>query len=117
MEEELLHLLRGFAEQMAVTFYILNALDEAPARIQLELMEKLSSLNVKLLITSGPMKVIEMQIPDAHCFPIIPRDEDLDLHIAKEISRSADLRALLATSDAAWRDEIVSTIKRKAGGM
>ncbi|KAH6901147.1 ankyrin repeat-containing domain protein [Coprinopsis sp. MPI-PUGE-AT-0042] len=53
-ESELLHLLRLFTVLIEATFYFLDALDEAPPGVQLDLLEKLSSLNVKLFITSRP---------------------------------------------------------------
>ncbi|KAH6905009.1 hypothetical protein BKA70DRAFT_1431583 [Coprinopsis sp. MPI-PUGE-AT-0042] len=74
-EEELLFLLQRFTAMMSVTFYVLDALDEAPT------------------------------------------DKDIELHIAKEISRSAEFRAILGPANAALRDEIVSTIKQKCRGM
>jgi hypothetical protein len=116
-EDELLLLLQCFKEKMAVTFYIIEALDKAPPSMQLELVGKLASLNVKLLITSRPMEVVQMHFPKAHCFAITPRDEDLDLHTSKEISRSAELRALLLPTETTLREEFFTTIRRKARGM
>ncbi|KAH6903527.1 hypothetical protein BKA70DRAFT_1081027, partial [Coprinopsis sp. MPI-PUGE-AT-0042] len=114
-EEELLGLLHRFTKLMLVTFYVLDALDEAPVRIQLDLTRKLSSLNVKLFITSRPLKAVEAHFPDARCFPIVAQDRDIELHIAQEISRSPELSRLLA--DSALREDVVASIKEKCGGM
>ncbi|KAH6867454.1 hypothetical protein BKA70DRAFT_404599 [Coprinopsis sp. MPI-PUGE-AT-0042] len=57
-EDELLSLLRQFSSTMLVTFCILDALDEAPPKIQLEIVDKLASVNtMKLFITSRTVEV------------------------------------------------------------
>ncbi|KAH6888306.1 hypothetical protein BKA70DRAFT_1025322, partial [Coprinopsis sp. MPI-PUGE-AT-0042] len=116
-EGELLHLLHCFSEVMEVMFCFLDALDEAPTDVQLELVEKLCSLNVKLFITSRPLPILEACFPDAHRYPILAQDHDLDLHIAKEISRSAVLRSILNQGGPVLREKIEMIIKQKCGGM
>ncbi|KAH6901153.1 hypothetical protein BKA70DRAFT_1569201 [Coprinopsis sp. MPI-PUGE-AT-0042] len=116
-ESELLHLLRLFAALIEATFYFLDALDEAPPGVQLDLLEKLSSLNVKLFITSRPLPHLEACFPGAHRFPILALDRDLDLHINKEISRSPMLQTILNEEDPSFREKITTTIKKKCGGM
>ncbi|KAH6911215.1 ankyrin repeat-containing domain protein [Coprinopsis sp. MPI-PUGE-AT-0042] len=116
-ESELLHLLRLFTALIEATFYFLDALDEAPPGVQLDLLEKLSSLNVKLFITSRPLPILEARFPGAHRFPILAQDRDLDLHINKEISRSPMLQTVLNEEDPSFRERIAATIKDKCGGM
>ncbi|KAH6911233.1 hypothetical protein BKA70DRAFT_1560349 [Coprinopsis sp. MPI-PUGE-AT-0042] len=116
-ESELLHLLRLFTALIEATFYFLDALDEAPPGVQLDLLEKLSSLNVKLFITSRPLPHLEACFPGTHRFPILAQDRDLDLHIKKEISRSAMLQTILNEQDPSFRERITTTIKKKCGGM
>jgi hypothetical protein len=116
-EDELLHLLYRFTGAKSVTFYILDALDEAPVRIQVDVVRKLASLNVRLFITSRPLKGVEARVPDAHGFQIVAREDDLDLHISKEISRSRDLQDLLDRADPSMRGEMVARIKKNCGGM
>ncbi|KAH6870869.1 hypothetical protein BKA70DRAFT_365526 [Coprinopsis sp. MPI-PUGE-AT-0042] len=116
-EAELLEVLHQFKKVNAATFYLLEALDEAPDRIQVDLVLKLASLNVRLFITSRPLEAVQARVPDAHCFPIIAQESDLDLHINQEISRSRDLANLLESADSSLRDEIVSLVKSKCGGM
>ncbi|KAH6909719.1 hypothetical protein BKA70DRAFT_1425448 [Coprinopsis sp. MPI-PUGE-AT-0042] len=115
-EEELVGLLRQFTATM-VTFYFLDALDEAPTTIQIEIIQRLTSLNVKLFITSRPLKNVEAAFPNIHCFPIVAQASDLDLHINTEISRSADLRAIIEQGGTSLRDEVYASIKEKCGGM
>jgi hypothetical protein len=115
-EAQLLTLLSQVTERMAVTFYILDALDEAPKKIQLAIVQTLASLNVKLFITSRPLKTIEASFPKAHIFTIAAQAVDIDLLIAKGINESAELQRLLE-EDPALRDEIFSRIKQNCGGM
>ncbi|KAH6889045.1 ankyrin repeat-containing domain protein [Coprinopsis sp. MPI-PUGE-AT-0042] len=115
-EAQLLGLLRELTKDMAITFYVLDALDEAPTKIQLAVDETLASLNVKLFITSRPLEPVEANFPEAHTFHIVAQDTDIDLHIAKGISKSAALRRLLQVIPS-LRDGIISSIKRNCGGM
>jgi hypothetical protein len=115
-EEELLGLLRQFTNAM-VTFYYLDALDEAPSAVQLDIIRKLTSLNVKLFITCRPLKNVEAAFPDVHRFPIRAQDRDIDLHIDQELSNSPDLCAILDQGGPSLREEIHTSIKRKCGGM
>jgi ankyrin repeat domain-containing protein 50 len=116
-EEELLQLLRVFTTMVKASFYFLDALDEAPAPIQFDLLMRLSSLNVKLFITSRPLTILQAEFPDVHCFIIAAQDGDLELHINREIQRSPQLRRLLDKADPSWRLQVVSAVKEKCGGM
>ncbi|KAH6909872.1 hypothetical protein BKA70DRAFT_1041891, partial [Coprinopsis sp. MPI-PUGE-AT-0042] len=116
-EDELLQLLHQFTETTAATFYVLDALDEAPEKLQLDLVRKLASLNVRLFITSRPLKNVEARVPGARSFPIVAQGEDLDLHITQEIARSPDLQDLLERAGPSLREQIVSSIKKNCGGM
>jgi hypothetical protein len=115
-EAQLLSLLRRFTEAMAVTFYILDALDEAPKKIQLGVVEALASLNVKLFITSRPLEDVQAYFTEAHTFRIIAHDIDVDVHFAKIIKLNPTLRHLF-DGDQLFRDEVLSTIKQNCGGM
>ncbi|KAH6908751.1 ankyrin repeat-containing domain protein, partial [Coprinopsis sp. MPI-PUGE-AT-0042] len=115
-EGQLFSLLHQITEGMSVTFYILDALDEAPIKIQLAVVERLASLNVKLFVTSRLLRTVEAHFPEAYTFHIIAQDADIDLHIAKEIKKNAQLRRLLEVNPS-LRDEIISTIKGNCGGM
>ncbi|KAH6903022.1 hypothetical protein BKA70DRAFT_1155699, partial [Coprinopsis sp. MPI-PUGE-AT-0042] len=116
-EEQLLALLQELADHMACTFYILDALDEAPTNLQLAVVKALASLNVKLFITSRPLRNVEAKFPHAQKLTIVAQEVDIDLHITKVISESVDLQHLLEHADPSLREEIVSTIKRNCGGM
>ncbi|KAH6904419.1 hypothetical protein BKA70DRAFT_1507925 [Coprinopsis sp. MPI-PUGE-AT-0042] len=115
-EAQLMGLLKRFTERVT-TFYTLDALDEAPPEIQLDLVSKLASLNCKLFITSRPLKAVEELFPAAYSFPIVAHEEDLDLHIKRMIERSADLRGVIAKADPSISEDILTYIKEKCGGM
>jgi hypothetical protein len=116
-EEDLFQLLKVFTTMLTACFYFLDALDEAPEPIQFDLLIRLSSLNVKLFITSRPLKILQAEFPNAHCFIIAAQDRDLELHINREIQRSPRLRRLLNKADPSWRAKILSAVKEKCGGM
>ncbi|KAH6907860.1 hypothetical protein BKA70DRAFT_346519 [Coprinopsis sp. MPI-PUGE-AT-0042] len=116
-ESELVQLLRRFNAVIAEMFYFLDALDEAPPDVQFDLLEKLSTLNVKIFITSRPLANLDACFPEAHRFSIRAQDHDLELHIAKEIARSPLLRSILNEGGPTLRDKITSTIQMKCGGM
>ncbi|KAH6880898.1 hypothetical protein BKA70DRAFT_187284 [Coprinopsis sp. MPI-PUGE-AT-0042] len=116
-EVELLQLLQGFTERMAATFYVLEALNEAPVQLQFDLVTKLASLNVKLFITSRPLETPRVHLPDALRFSIAAQDQDLDLLIAHAIDQSPKLCSLVEQEGEKWREEIASSIKQKCEGM
>ena len=115
-EAELLQLLHRFTEVKKLTFYVLDALDEAPERLQVALIQRLVTIDVRLFITSRPLDAVETRFPDVGSFPIIAQDGDLDLHIAQEISRSLYLQGLLE-ADPCFRAEVISSVKKNSNGM
>ncbi|KAH6889056.1 ankyrin repeat-containing domain protein [Coprinopsis sp. MPI-PUGE-AT-0042] len=115
-EAQMLALLHQLTKCMSITFYVLDALDEAPTKIQLLVVKTLASLNVKLFITSRPLKVVEANFSGVQAFHIFAQDADINLHIARRINENAELQRLLQDKPA-LRDEIISTIKRNCGGM
>ncbi|KAH6888296.1 hypothetical protein BKA70DRAFT_1572967 [Coprinopsis sp. MPI-PUGE-AT-0042] len=116
-ESELVQLLRRFAEVLAEMFYFLDALDEAPPDVQYDLLRKLSTLNVKIFITSRAIANLNSRFPGAHRFSIRAQDHDLELHIAKEIERSPVLQTIVDQGGPLLRKKIISTIKEKCEGM
>jgi hypothetical protein len=115
-EQQLMSLLRQLVAAMSLTFYVLDALDEAPTKIQLAVLRALTSLNVKLFITSRPLKPLEARFPLAHTVTIFAQDGDLEIHIAKGIEESVELQDLLQ-GDPVLREELVSMVKKNCGGM
>ena len=115
-QAELLQLLRWFTEIKEATFFVLDALDEAPEKLRVDIIRALDSLNVKLFITSRPLKAIEEKAQKAHGFEIAAQDGDLDLHISQEISRSENLVDLL-DGHPTFKEEVMSSVKENCGGM
>jgi ankyrin repeat domain-containing protein 50 len=116
-EVELLQLLYRFRGSKSLMFYVLEALDEAPDKLQLDLITKLASLDVRLFITSRPLKGVENCFSGAHSISIFARGEDLELHITAGINRSSSLQSLLKNAGPSLREEIVHSIKHNCHGM
>lgn len=115
-EAQLLGLLQHATESVAMVF-ALDALDEAPTEIQLDLVKKLTSLNCKIFITSRPIKTVEAQIHNAYHFPIVAQEEDLDLLINGKLDSSPFIQELLRKEPKSVREEIVASVKQKCAGM
>ena len=116
-EGELIQLLSLLNQRMKVTFYVLDALDEAPIRIRLKLIQTLSSLGARLFITSRPLPALETKVPNPFAFSIAAQDQDLDLHIEEKIAGSVDLQDLLERGDPSFKAHLISMVKAKCGGM
>ena len=116
-EAELLQLLRRFTTVVGATYYFLDAIDEAPTRTQVDLLAALDTLNAKVFITSRPLKLLQAQFPDAHRFQISPHAHDIELHIQEEIQRSPGFCRVLQEMDIPRREQALTAIKEKSGGM
>ncbi|KAH6887858.1 hypothetical protein BKA70DRAFT_1332666 [Coprinopsis sp. MPI-PUGE-AT-0042] len=90
-KSQLLGLLQHLTDYVA-TIFVLDALDEAPTEIQVDLSQE--------------PRLAKLQ--DAS----LPRDLS-----AQKLERNTYLRGLLAQADTSLREEIISTIKRRSGGM
>jgi ankyrin repeat domain-containing protein 50 len=116
-EGELLALLHDLVRSKRATFYILDALDEAPIEVRLRLVAKLASLGAKLLITSRPLECLEDEFPEAHFLPIVAHDYDIELHVTEKLSTWSSLRTLLRDCDSDIKQGILVAVKSKARGM
>ena len=113
--KELVDVLRRITSELSMrSLFFLDALDEAPADVQLKLLEMLSSIdNVRLFVTSRPLEALQARFPEAHHFPIVCRESDLDVHIRNEISRSDELQAIIANASPDLEGRITVTIKER----
>ncbi|KAH6907874.1 hypothetical protein BKA70DRAFT_1150159 [Coprinopsis sp. MPI-PUGE-AT-0042] len=114
-ESELVQLLARFSQGIETMFYFLDALDEAPPDVQFDLLKRLSTLNIKVFITSRPIANLDSCFPGAHRF--CAQDRDLDLHISNAITRSPVLQAILNQGGPELRYKVTSTVKKKCEGM
>jgi hypothetical protein len=87
-------------------FLFLDALDEAPTHLQSDLLDRLSSLDAKVFITSRPLKLLEADLPQASCFTITAHDSDIELLIDKEIQRSPHLRVIINNGEPSLREAL-----------
>ncbi|KAH6909762.1 hypothetical protein BKA70DRAFT_1471887 [Coprinopsis sp. MPI-PUGE-AT-0042] len=105
-EEELLSLYQRFSGTMVATFCVLDAFDEAPPEIQINILQKLVSL-------------------DGHWKHAFPRRTDFKSSLEMRISIctlrngscSPDLYELVEDWGPSLRKEITTIIKEKCGGM
>jgi ankyrin repeat domain-containing protein 50 len=116
-EGELLDLLAQFNRVIPVTFYAIEALNEAPTDIQLTLVERLSSLNVKLFITSQPLPGVEEAAVGAKIVQISAQDRDLELHITQMLKKGRDVPGIVERGGPELREEIAVSVKTKCDGM
>ena len=117
-EAEILQLLARFAQAKSVTYYVLDALDESPERLRVSLIKYLASLNVRLFVTSRPLKDVENRFPNVCSFPIAAQDDDLNLHIDQMITRTgAVLEEIFAEAEEPFKRDIVSLVKENSRGM
>ena len=118
-ETQLLGLLRQFTDGMKTTFYILDALDEAPQTVRAAVVRALSGLNVKVFMTSRPLEPMDPVLLSAVTYRLIiaAQDEDIERHIVGGINESPGLINLLQQEGQSFYQEILSTIKRRSGGM
>ena len=116
-ETQLFGFLQTLANERAVTFYVLDALDEAPPALQAAIVRTLSSLNVKLFVTSRPLETVQGSFPQAHPFCIRADEGDIELHVTKGISDSPRLLGLVKQEGLELRADILAKVKEKSDGM
>lgn len=116
-EGELFDLLTQFSRMIPTTFYVIETLDAAPTDIQPTLVKKLSSLNIKLFITSRPLAENEEIFSGAEIVQIVAQDHDLDLLIAQKLKVGKDLPAILQRGGPSVRELIAESVKSKCQGV
>ncbi|KAH6903928.1 ankyrin repeat-containing domain protein [Coprinopsis sp. MPI-PUGE-AT-0042] len=114
-QQDLMGVLAEFVKRGKALFFVLDALDEMRAEDQPVLLRLLSSLDVKLFITSRPLDLLQRQYPQAQLFNIAASRSDIDLHIKDFLRHSPVVMALLEGND--FEKRIVETVHRKSGGM
>ncbi|KAH6902525.1 hypothetical protein BKA70DRAFT_1434840 [Coprinopsis sp. MPI-PUGE-AT-0042] len=114
-QDDLMGVLAGFVHRGKLLFFVLDALDEMRAEDRPILVGLLSSLDVKIFVTSRPLETLQQQFPQAQVFNIAASPSDLDLHIKHFLQHCPDLVALLEGTD--FEKRIVEAVHRKSGGM
>lgn len=116
-ETQLLGLLRRLIASVSITFYVLDALDEAPVQLQRAILKALTSLDARLFITSRPLDDLQAHFAEASTFRIAAHNDDLDLYIKQKVDESVMLQSLLRRAPSSFREEVVSIVKTRCGGM
>ncbi|TFK24947.1 ankyrin [Coprinopsis marcescibilis] len=118
-EEECLDVLRQASQMLARCFISLDAFDEAPKEVQLQILHILSSLNVNLLVTSRPSALPSEIVPRATVVEIVADNNDIKILIDETIRRNFEFRDLLRNQSGQldWERRIISTVQEKSRGM
>ncbi|EGN97987.1 hypothetical protein SERLA73DRAFT_91147, partial [Serpula lacrymans var. lacrymans S7.3] len=92
-------------------FIVVDALDEVTEDDDtcFELLRKLQSLEVNLLITSRDLDSIRLALPDVEQMPIHAHDDDMRRVIEGRIDTRTSLRTLIA-KDPSLREEIINEL-------
>lgn len=115
-QHALLNLLNEVSLQFKTTYYVLDALDEAPHDIRFDIVQALASVNARFFITSRPLGLLERKFAGFTVFTTLTAQRtDIDLLIDHVIAHDPYLEALL--QDGALCDEVRSTIYENCGGI
>jgi hypothetical protein len=101
---------------MCVTIIFLEALNEAPVKIQCDLVTKLASLNAKLFITSRPLEAVIANFPHAHHLPIVARPGDIETYLTHEMGSGATLGDAMKKAGKTWREGAIHSVGQKCHG-
>lgn len=110
---ELVETLQKTCHKLKPVFLIIDALDELEANVCSELVSKLMSLDVPLLLTSRPLPNL-LDLPGQD-FEIQAQNNDLCSFISEKLSQANKLRPFLRSPGT--RDEIVRKLEIKCKGM
>ncbi|TFK24830.1 hypothetical protein FA15DRAFT_390829 [Coprinopsis marcescibilis] len=116
-EEELLSLLLEISRSnlFRLSFYVIDALDEAPRDTQIDVLTALRSLETNFFLTSRPLDSLKTLVPNAIFIDIAAQDGDIILLIDQKVKRTPALRRLLQNDE--WRSKVVAEILEKSSGM
>ncbi|KAH6906597.1 hypothetical protein BKA70DRAFT_1105281 [Coprinopsis sp. MPI-PUGE-AT-0042] len=114
-QQELVALISDFTRHGKTIFIVLDALDELSPDERRVLVELLSSTEVKLFITSRPLKALEGHFPDAQFFEITAHPPDVALLAKASICGNSELQDLLGHGE--LLEHVISAIQHAASGM
>ncbi|TFK27632.1 hypothetical protein FA15DRAFT_635561 [Coprinopsis marcescibilis] len=116
---ELIQLLREATNLLRRCFITLDAFDEAPKEVQLEIFQTLCSMKVNIFATSRPSILPKDVLAKAQVLEIVAQREDIEILVREKIKKNAEFRALLAehSQTADWEAKIVSKVQERSRGM
>ncbi|KAH6890175.1 hypothetical protein BKA70DRAFT_1120663 [Coprinopsis sp. MPI-PUGE-AT-0042] len=114
-QQELVALIADFTRHGKTIFIVLDALDKLSPDERRVFVKLLSSTEVKLFITSRPLKALEGHFPDAQFFEITAHPSDVALLAKASICRNSELQDLLGHGE--LLEHVILAIQHAASGM
>lgn len=118
MAADLFSILKAEIDTYSMVFVAVDALDEIPAGMRCQLLEYLRALSSKihLIATSRKLLDIEDDFKNDQSLEIVAKTESMRRYVEGRISVTKILLRLLNNHEA-LREEVVSTVVKKADGM
>lgn len=113
--DELLGIMVECHKTFDASFIIIDGLDEAMLDVQFPLLQALTTLSAKVLVTSRPMEVLQSEFPAAKFLDIVARKSDIAKHIVSKIENDPNLRTVL--EHGSLTRKAITTIQDKSEGM
>ncbi|TFK28267.1 hypothetical protein FA15DRAFT_559893, partial [Coprinopsis marcescibilis] len=117
---ELLNILQQTSRIFTRRFYTLDALDEMPNDVQVEILQALASLNANLFFASRPLTLPQVIGHRAAAVEISAQEEDIKILIERAIDQSSDFRHLLrhpSNQTGNWEEKVALAVREKSGGI
>lgn len=118
--DDLVKLLKGIIGLLPNVCIIIDGLDEMLEEVQRAIIKILADIECRVLFTSRPMLLLEDRVKtlkgdQAVFLNVTAQPEDLDIFINTAIEDNPSLSRILQKHKI--KEEVVATIKEKAGGM
>jgi hypothetical protein len=113
--EELRGLLFECHKRFDASFFVVDGLDEAMPEVRYHLLEALTALEAKVLITSRPMELLQSKFPSAKFLKISASKADIEKHVVAKIEKDSKLREVL--DHGSLTRTAITTIQNKSEGM
>ncbi|KAH6879984.1 hypothetical protein BKA70DRAFT_1576127 [Coprinopsis sp. MPI-PUGE-AT-0042] len=114
-QSELINVIRDIYSRFRIAFLFIDGLDEALYDEQFDLLDALKSVRANVFITSRPLARLDNILPNVGFFDIAAKGEDIELLVSRHISRSPDLKKVLASDE--QRGMVIKKICKSSCGM
>ena len=118
-KQELVVLLRQVTRQLKMCFVTLDALDEAPETVQLEIFQTLSTLRINIFATGRPEVLREQNLAEALFVEIMAQKEDIAILVRETVKKNHKFQRLLQANSQIvdWEGKVISTVQERSRGM
>ena len=114
-QRELIDVIRSMCSCFRIAYFFIDGLDEALDDQQFDLLDTLKSIKANFFITSRPLIRLKDVLPNAQFFDIAAQNEDIELHVRRQIDRNTALGQVLVTDEAKGR--VIEKICLSSCGM